>query len=217
MRREDTMVIRITQNGEVLVEDINDGVIGFKQVAPETFMDCIKQSIDFGVISSGVLPAGAFSFAAHKNIRNVCMEFLPRRCDFFYLKTEYKNFPLPRLVFGFHLSDDKIQSVKLGVVGKGMLKPTMPMYLYPFSNVFGFSLCCGANRLPKIQSLHQLTGAMYYIMSMPNNNDRYQAGATKLEMEYRDLLEHLKDKDPDYYYENVLVESDKTLQDFINA
>ena len=35
------------------------------------------------------------------------------------------------------------------------------------------------------------------------------------DMPYRELLNHLKDKDPSYYYTDVLVPSGKTLKDFI--
>lgn len=38
----------------------------------------------------------------------------------------------------------------------------------------------------------------------------------KLKLVYRDLLEHLKDKTPSYYYEHILIPSDMTLQDFID-
>jgi len=38
---------------------------------------------------------------------------------------------------------------------------------------------------------------------------------TRLYMEYCTMLEHLKDKDSAYYYENVLIPSGKTLKSFI--
>lgn len=34
-------------------------------------------------------------------------------------------------------------------------------------------------------------------------------------MQYRELLEHLKDKDPAYYYTDVLIPSGKTIKDFM--
>ena len=34
-------------------------------------------------------------------------------------------------------------------------------------------------------------------------------------MPYRELLNHLKNKDPAYYYTDVLIPSGKTLKDFI--
>ena len=69
--------------------------------------------------------------------------------------------------------------------------------------------------MPKIKSLRQLNGIPYYIFSMPDNNDRYTPDRTELNMEYRTMLEFLKDKDEKYYYENVLIPTGKTLIDFI--
>ena len=66
-------------------------------------------------------------------------------------------------------------------------------------------------------SLHQLTGVMHFIMSMPNNNDHYTPGRTKLGLELRHLFETLKDKDTRFYYTDVLIDSGKTLQDFVNS
>lgn len=66
-----------------------------------------------------------------------------------------------------------------------------------------------------MKSPHQLRGIMHLIMSMPNNNDHYSPNNSKLGLEYRHLLETLKDKSPDFYYSDVLIPSGKTLNDFI--
>lgn len=217
-QNENELIIRIKENGEILVEDIVNGVKGYKKVSPDTFIDCVKNSIRTNMISSGVLPAGTFSYSVDGyGDRYVCVEFPSRYCDVVYENTEYKDFPLPRLVFGFRIKNDRIISVNLGVPNEGMLTPKTKMFVYPFSNVSGFRLCCGTNRLPDIKSLHQLTGVMYYIMSMPNNNDHYSFGRTKLGLELRHLFETLSDKTPEYYYTDVLCESEKTLQDFIKS
>ena len=50
---------------------------------------------------------------------------------------------------------------------------------------------------------------------MPNNDDHFSASHNQLKLEHRDLLEHLKDKSPDYYYEKVLIPSGRTLKNFI--
>ena len=50
---------------------------------------------------------------------------------------------------------------------------------------------------------------------MPNNNDHYSPDNSKLNLEYRHLLEMLKDKEPNFYYSDVLIPSGKTLNDFI--
>ena len=218
MLHKDELVIRISENGEIYVEDINNGVKGYKKVNPSVFLDCIRNSIKVGAVSSGVLPEGTISYSAGEyGMKRICLVFPERRCDISYKKTKYENFPLPRLVFGFELKDEKIQSVNLGVVEEGILKPKSKMYVYPFSNVSGFRLCCGGNRMPPIKSLHQLRSIMYYIMAMPNNDDHYTYDRTKLEMELGNLFETLKDKEPEYYYTDVLCDEGKTLQDFINC
>ena len=35
-------------------------------------------------------------------------------------------------------------------------------------------------------------------------------------MQYRELMEHLKDKEPSYYYTDILIPNGKTLGDFID-
>ena len=218
MRLKDEVAIHIYENGEIVVEDITDGVKSYKQVTANTFIDCVKSSIKSGRVESGLLPAGTFSFVSgNDGYRDICIEFPEQYCDIVYEKTEYKNFPIPRLVFGFVINGERITSVKLGVADRGQLTPKTKMYIYPFSNVNGFSLCCGANSFPAIKSLHQLMGIMYFIMSMPNNNDHYRTERTQLDMEYRELLETLKDKTPEYYYSDVLISSGKTISDFIKC
>ena len=45
----------------------------------------------------------------------------------------------------------------------------------------------------------------------------YSESNNKLGLGYRELMEHLKDKDPAYYYSDILIPNGKTLRDFINA
>ena len=218
MQRDDELVIHIKQNHDVIVENTEDGIVSCKKIYPDTLLDGVRRSIRNTGISSGILPAGSFSYATGDSFQKVFIEFPEQYCDIVYEKTEYKQFPLPRLLFGFRISaDERIASVLLGVAEPGRLTPRTKMYTYPFSNVSGFGLCCGANRLPHIKSLHQLTGVMYFIMSMPNNNDHYRLSNTKLELELRHLFELLKDKTPEFYYSDVLKENGKTVSDFINS
>jgi hypothetical protein len=105
--------------------------------------------------------------------------------------------------------------VKLGVVAIGELNENTKMYHYPFSNVSGFRMCTGANQLPKIKKVSSLINLPYHILSLPDNDDHYNKSNTKLELEHRELLEHLKGKSSEYYYTDVLIPSGKTLKDFI--
>lgn len=211
-------VIRICEDGKITVERDLDGLRSFKQIAPDTLIQCINKSLLRGAVHSGLLPKNCISFSAYDDgNREVVLLYPENRADISYFGTEYKNFPLPRLVFGFKLTaEGRISSCKLGVVeNTDNLKPDTKMYHYPLSNVNGFHLCTGNNALPKCTSLHTLSSLPYYIMSMPNNNDYFRNSYNKLNLEMRDLLELLKNKNPSFYYSDILISSGLTLNDFI--
>lgn len=214
------VLIRIREDGTVAVEEDNDGVKGFKEINPNSLLECINQSLLRGVVSSGLLPKGCLSFTAHDDgNKNVVILHPESKADITYYGTPYPNFPLPKLVFGFGITkENRISGCRLGVVGnESNLKPATPMFVYPFSNVSGTHLCTGNNVLPKCESLHTLGSVPYYILSMDNNNDHFQPSNNKLRFEMRDLLELLRDKSPEYYYSNILIPSKQTLGDFING
>ena len=122
-------------------------------------------------------------------------------------------------MFGFCITkENRISQCRLGVVAnESHLKPTTPMFVYPFSNVSGTHLCIGNNLLPKCHSLHTLGSIPYYILSMDNNNDHASPSNNKLGLEMRDLLALLQDKQQEYYYTDILIPSKTTLEDFING
>lgn len=215
------MTLRITPNtNSIITEFLEDGVQRYKQVSYDTFFNAILGSLEREVISSGLLPPGCISFQTGAKGRFITTILHPELyADISYAETEYKDFPLPRLVFKFeHQDGGRIMRCWLGVVGKGMLTPNTPMYHYPFSNVSNnYHLCTGSNPLPTCKSLHTLGSLPYYILAMPNNNDHFNAMRNKPHMEMRDLLELLKDKDPDYYYSDILLPNRDTIMDFINA
>lgn len=213
-----SVLIRIRDDGTVAIEEDNSGIKGFKEISPDSLLQCINQSLLRGAVSSGLLPKGCISYTAHDSgERNICMLHPESRADISYYGSPYPAFPLPRLVFGFSITkENRISQCRLGVVGnESNLKPATPMFVYPFSNVSGTHLCTGNNVLPKCQSLHTLGSVPYYILGMDNNNDYFQPSNNKLGLEMRDLLELLRDKPPEYYYSNILIPSRQTLGDFI--
>ena len=218
MITSDEMVIRIKSDGGVTVEEIKDGIKSFKVIAPDSFLDCINKSLLHGGVASGLLPRGCLSFRADDNgNRIITMLHESDRADISYMGTEYKNFPLPRLAFGFTVSGEgRVSNSKLGVVdNSNMLTPTTPMFVYPFSNVSGTHLCIGNNRLPQVKSLHTLGSLPYFLLGADNNNHSFTPSNNKPCLEMRDLLELIKDKQQSYYYEHILLPSGKTLGDFI--
>lgn len=218
MNKDDMLVLHITKDCNISVETENNGITSVKYTDADNILQCLKDSIIFdGRIDSGILPQNCISYSGNTNKNKfVAISFEERTADITFEKTVYENFPLPRLVFGFNINGNgRIMKVRLGVTEEGRLTPKSKMFTYPFSNVSGFSLCTGSNTLPSISSMHQLNGLPYFILKMPNNYDMYKPENTKLHMDYRSLLEHLKDKDSQYYYDNVLIEMGETLNDFI--
>ena len=121
-------------------------------------------------------------------------------------------------MFGFQVSKEgKIFRCRLGVVADEPLKETTPMFVYPFSNVSGFSLCAGNNALPVYKRPHTLATLPGFLLRLPNNNDSFNAKNNKPNMAYRELLEYLKNKDSSFYYSDVLIPNGKTVSDFMNG
>jgi hypothetical protein len=54
-------------------------------------------------------------------------------------------------------------------------------------------------------------------MAMPNNNDHFKPSNNKPRLEMRDLLELIKDKEPAFYYSDILIPNGAVLNDFING
>lgn len=215
----DELILHIREDKSILLEFKEYGEIRTKIVSVDTLIDCIKNSISGVFISTGILPANVLCVTTdtEKGQRFVTLEFPEERATVTYMNTEYADFPLPRLLFGFRIEDSgRISGVNVGVPDLGKLTPNTRMFYYPFSNVNRFSLCIGANSLPHIQSLQQLSNLPYYILSLPDNDDHYIERNNWLKLGHRDLLEHLRDKDRKHYYEQILVPMpNTTLKNFI--
>ena len=219
----DRLSIHIWSDAEITVEERKNCIKTVKRITMNDFIHCIQDSSkDFIPIRNIVLPKNALfhSFSNESNKFSAALEYPYDRADITYMKTVYRNFPLPRLVFGFKVNaDGYIQQVCLGVAKNcRILREDTPMYHYPFSNVLkNFSLCTGGNLLPEIKKIHALSYMPDYILGLPNNDDYFQHKNNKLHLSHRELMEHLADKSPEYYYSDVLIPSGKTLADFYEA
>ena len=91
------------------------------------------------------------------------------------------------------------------------------MFFYPFSNVHSDDrVCTGNNVLPRYRKISALKNFPRYLLGLPDNDDMYDREHNRLKLSHGELLEHLKDKDPAYYYTDILVSNGKTLGDFIS-
>ena len=218
---KEEFILKFYEDRSIRVEFKEDKDTKTKVIDVDTLLDCIRKSLLTEEVQSGLLPENVLSvnIDSKTNARYVVVEFPLDRTDITYMETVYTDFPIPRIVFGFKLEGNgRIDKINMGVIGLGKLKPDTPMYYYPFSNVNNFKLCVGTNDLPHIESLHQLSGLPYYILSMPDNDDYFKTGNNRLKANHRDLLEHIKDKDRQYYYDNILIPMpSKTLKDFLQG
>lgn len=108
------------------------------------------------------------------------------------------------------------QKTNAAVVGRLMNNIT-PMFFYPFSNVHSDErVCTGNNVLPRYRKISALKNFPRYLLGLPDNDDMYDREHNRLKLSHGELLEHLKNKDPAYYYTDILVSNGKTLGDFIS-
>ncbi len=207
----------VNEDLNLVVDDYRGKTVKHKVISLNTFCKMVQENIKPFKVQTGILPDRCITYREDSTGNKfVALDLGKYNVDITYENTKYENFPIPRLLYGFRLdSQNKITEVQVAVADRGPLREDTKLYKYPFSNVSGFNMCIGSNSMPKIKSLRQLFSIPYYIFAMPDNNDRYVPGRTKLNMEYRNLLEHLKDKDTDYYYESVLKPSGKTLSNFV--
>lgn len=220
--RFDTVIRISSAQAEVTVEQrTDDGSILRKNISPKSLMECFWESRrNPQAVFTGLLPEHCIAATVRDDSMDYYIRYPELHADISYYKSEFRNFPLPQLVFGFRYvpKEGKVTSCRLCVVDEGRLTPETPTYHYPFSNVGnGGHICTGSNDLPAYQDatrLHTLAG---HILRMPNNDDYYSMADNRLGLDYRALLEHMKDKPPAYYYTDVLVKDGKTLNDFLNG
>lgn len=220
--RFDTTIRIDSKDGKIVVEQKKeDGVIARKNISSQSLLDGLLGSrYDDAYHATGLLPQNCIAAVMGQQFITYFIRCPELYADISYYKTEYPHFPIPRLVFGFKYlpQEGKVAGCSVCVVKDEGLTPDTPTYYYPFSNVgSGGHICTGNNALPVYKDpsrLHTLAG---YILRLPNNDDMYSSQHNRLDASYRDLLEHLKDKPPAYYYSNVLVPDGKTLKNFLNG
>ena len=216
--KRDRLSIHISDSAEIAVEERRNGIKRIKNISINDLLVCIKSSLrEIKPVYRAVLPKNAlfYSCCPETGDFSAAMEYPYNKADITYMNTEYRDFPLPKLVFGFKGAGKKIKKVYLGITGNGILRESSLMYTYPFSNVSkDFVLCTGGNALPEIKSPYSLSNMPDYILSLPDNDDYFNIKNNRLQLNHRELMEHLADKTPEYYYSDILIPSGKTLADF---
>lgn len=217
--KRDRLSIHISDSAEIAVEERRNGIKRIKNISINDLLVCIKSSLrEIKPVYHAVLPKNAlfYSCCPETGDFSAAIEYPYSKATITYMATEYPDFPLPKLVFGFKIGGNgKIRRVYSGVTESGTLRENSKMFVYPFSNVReDFSLCTGGNALPEIKTPFSLSNMPDYILSLPDNDDYFNIRNNRLELGHRELMEHLADKSPEYYYSDVLIPSGKTLADF---
>lgn len=219
-RDDNDIVLRVSPSQKAfVVEEHKPGdVLSYKEISPIDLYYAINKSYHSTIkLDSGLLPQNCIHVSISSTEKHFVLWNRELYADVNYCGTEYPNFPLPRLVFGVRmLPDGKVADCTMGVVADETPNLSTKMFQYPFSNVSDFRVCVGNNTLPKYAKQTALEHFPSYLLGLPDNDDSYRAGHNKAHLEHRELLNRLKNKDPAYYYTDVLIESGKTLNDFIN-
>lgn len=218
----ETLIRIVPGQGEVIVERHEKNIVSRKMVTPETLAKCfLKSKFDTNAYHTGLLPEGCIAVTTGTNETWYFIRHPELQADITYFGTEYVNFPLPRMVFAFRYlqSEQKVASSRVCVIPDKRIRLDMETFFYPFSNVSstGGTICTGNNVIPAYPDPTRLSTLPDYILRLPNNNDYFSAVHNKPHMEYRDLLELLKDKESSYYYSDILIPDGKTLKDFISG
>ncbi len=216
----DEIAVRIRPfDGRITVEERTGDAVAVKNISKDSLVECFAKSIrNEATVSSGFLPDNCISFTVSDNNKTVALCIPPHYGDITYFKTVYERFPLPAMAFSFSIGPGgRVWGSRLTIIKDEKPTPKTPLYLWPFSNVYDDSgICVGAaNSLPVYKELRTLATLPYHILRFPNNDHMFKKAYNKMKLPYRDLLEHLKDKEPSYYYERVLVPRKAALRDFI--
>ena len=215
------LLLRISPSRNTLVveEHKPGGIVGYREIDPLELYYIFNGSYASNEsLDSGFLPENCL----HVSVSGAQITYVlwnpDLRADIIYGDTEYQSFPIPRLVFGVRMLDNgKVVDCTLGVVADERPSENTQMYHYPFSNVYQDSrVCTGNNVLPRYKNRAAMRNFPRYLLGLPDNDDMYDASRNKKGLAHKELLEHLKDKDPAYYYTDILVPNGHTLGEFIN-
>lgn len=190
MMDDSEFIIRISpKQGKITVEENDNGIFSRKNITVEALLQSFKQSVMVSEpgYASGFLPLNTLSVCQSAEEKRIVLWHPKLYADVSVYDTPYPHFPIPRLVFGFAISNEgKISQCRIGVAADETPTPETIMYYYPFSNVTrsNGSLCVGANALPIYKKQHKAYHLPAFLLSIPNNMHSYSDSNNKLGLGY---------------------------------
>lgn len=203
----------------VRVDECSGASRRVKHISLESFLSGVLACTEQRAIAySGLLPSGCIAYNHSLEREVVCIEYPERYGDITYQETLYERLPLPRLLFKFQYTPGRpVHTCWMAAAGEGRLRPSTPLYRFPFSNVYpDRRICLGRNALPAIDAPIQLQALPELILRMPNNDDLYNPEANRKGFCFRELLEYVREREPSVYYEELLLPDGHTLEQFIS-
>ena len=218
----DEITVRIRPvDGTVIVEEHRGRAVSVKNISYNDLINCCVKGIkESTAVRSGYLPENCISYDVSNSHKTVALWIPPGYIDITYHKTVYEHFPFPAMAFSFSLDPTgRTSDHRMAVIADEKPTPKTPLFVYPFSNVNNDSRVCvgAANSLPTYKEIRTLGTLPYHLLRLPNNDHMFYENDNKPNLPYRDLLELLGDKDPSYYYSDILIPMNASLQDFIDG
>ena len=166
------MIVRISpgRNTITVQECSANGVVSYREIDPIEFYFALNGSCISNVYQrSGFLPEHCLHISMNAEERHYVIWNSELRADVIYRDTEYRSFPLPRLIFGLRvLGNGKVADCSMGVVADETPTEDTPMFFYPFSNVYEDDrVCTGNNVLPRYKKLSALKNFPRYLLGLP--------------------------------------------------
>lgn len=105
--KHDRLSIHISDDAEITVDERKNGVKKVKNISLNDLLICIKSCIkEIKPVYRAVLPKNAmfYSCSPETGDFSAVTEYPYSKADITYMDTVYRDFPLPKLVFGFKVS-----------------------------------------------------------------------------------------------------------------
>ncbi len=217
--RETRLRISPERNAFLVEEEKPGGIIAYKEISPTELYFAINSSyVCSDLLHSGMLPEHCISIAMNSSEKRFVLWYPEQYADLIYRETELPHFPIPRMVFAIRMLDTgRVVDCAMGVVDDEPPTPETRMYHYPLANVHPDArVCTGNNVMPKYKNPLALRHFPRYLLGLPCNDDLFDRNHNRKGLDHRALLEHLRDKPPEYYYTDILVPNGSTLNDFIS-
>ena len=218
---ENGLNIRLYDNKDTVNIDIyQDNTISHKVITLSDLEKCFFQSQETDQMCfNGLLPSGILSYSVSATETYVVLRYPEQKITYSYTYSDspYLSFPMPNLIFGILLNKEHmVLRTLLRVIPQGALSLDSPLYYYPLSNVHdNGEICMGRNEALIYDNLQALENYPQYVLSLPNNNDLFNSAHNKRRLEHKKLLDTLAKRNPDYYYNHILVQvPGQTLKDF---